>query len=537
MGFDGIIIRRLASLFAPKLIGAKVNRIGKLNKTDFIFLLYHQTQLNLLISLDANSPHLNLDTNKYQLSQDVNHFLSILRVHLEGAIISNFSQVGLDRIYKIEFKITDETNQTTVKYLYVELTGKRLNLILTKDNQKIIEAYAKESVETSARLLFAGATYQPPLPLALKDPLTEKYDVSKLPSEQFIGISPLLEQEILALKLNESSFNTFIKELLNSTKLYLGTYKNKKDFHLLPLSIFNQDSIKELEISEGIKTYYSSLSTKKETSELASNLNRIVKQQIKRLNTRLERLENDYKNATNYQTFKYYGDIIYASGKDIGSGLKDIILIDPENNKNVTIPLDPKISLFKNAERYFLKYHKAKNALDILQEQISSVKSEVENLEYTLVAISDASNQDLIQIEAELILKKYIVAKNTPKKKKDEKIKIKEYLTPQGIKVSVGKNNLQNDHLTFKVAKNYEYFFHVKDYPGAHVIAHTDTLDEAVIRFAANLAAYNSKARNSSSVAVDYCQVKYIKKPRNYVPGLVLISNHKTIFIDPVNPD
>jgi predicted ribosome quality control (RQC) complex YloA/Tae2 family protein len=199
----------------------------------------------------------------------------------------------------------------------------------------------------------------------------------------------------------------------------------------------------------------------------------------------------------------------------------------------VTIQLDSKISLFKNAERYFLKYQKAKKSIDVIKQQIEEAQLEGANLDYLTVAVAEASNDDLKQIEQELIARKYILEKPVNKKKKEEKIKIREYFTPSGVKISVGKSNIQNDHLTFKIAKNHEFFFHVKDYPGAHVIAHTDTLNEEVIRFAANLAAYNSKAKTSSSVPVDYCQVKYIKKPKNYTPGLVLISNYKTIYIDP----
>ncbi len=537
MGFDGLIIRRLSTLYAPSLVGARINKIGKLNKTDFIFLLFKEHQFNLVVSLDSNSPHLNIDNNKYSFTKDVNHFLSILKMHLEGGLITSFAQLGLDRIFKVEVTLTDETGAKTSKYLFIEFTGKRLNLILTKDNLKIIETYSKESVETSSRLLFAGSVYQPPTSSSLKDPAVDTYDMSLLPSEQFVGISPLIEKEVLALKLDALGFKQFINNLLTSSNLYLGTVNNKKDYHLLPLTIFHQESIKKFTIAEGLTSYYNSLTNKKESSELASNLIRIIKQQIKRLNTRLERLTQDLESASKFETYKTFGDLIYTYGKDQKSGLKEIELTNPTTDLKVKITLDPKISLFKNAERYFLKYHKAKNSIVILKEQIEQVNQEIDNLEYLLVAANDADETTLTQIQTELISKKYLLLKAVNKKKKEEKIKIKEYFTNSGVKISLGKSNLQNDYLTFKIAKNFEYFFHVKDYAGAHVIAHTDTLTDEVILFAANLAAYHSKARNAANVAVNYCQVKNIKKPKNYTPGLVIISNFKTVNVTPLKPD
>jgi predicted ribosome quality control (RQC) complex YloA/Tae2 family protein len=537
MGFDGLMLRRLVSHFAPNLAGARVNKIIKLNKTDFVFLLYKEKAFNLFISLDSNSPHFNVNNRKYQIGSEVNHFLSLLKTHLEATTLIGFKQVGLDRIIELKFKAIDETGAAVIKYLFLELTGKRLNLILAKDNLKIIEVYAKESIETSKRLLYPGSTYELPPPPKLADPLVEKYDSTQSPAQQFFGISPLIETEIKALGLKTSNFNDFINNLLNSNKIYLGLHKNKKDYHLLPLSIFEKNSIQEFDISLGIDTYYASLSSRKETSELASNLLRIVKNQIKRLNTRLERLEADLKSAQNFEQFKRFGDLIYSHGIDQAQGLKEIKLIDHETNQEVLVTLDPKISLFKNAERYFLKYHKAKNALVVLNEQITQLNQDLANLEYNLVAINDASTKELVQIEAELIAKKYLLPKAIRSKKKDEPIKIKEYQSPSGVKISLGKNNTQNDHLTFKVAKNYEFFFHVKDYPGAHVIAHTDKLSDDVILMAASLAAYYSKARDSKKVAVNYCQLKDVKKPRNYVPGLVIINNFKTIIVDPVKPE
>jgi predicted ribosome quality control (RQC) complex YloA/Tae2 family protein len=532
MGFDGLMLRRLTSVFAPKLIGARVNKVGKLNKTDFIFLLYKDMAFNLVVSLDSNGAYFNVDEDKYQLSVDFNHFLNLIKTHLEGALIRSFEQIGLDRLIKIKFSRIDEANNEVEKYIIIELTGKRLNLILCKDDLKIIDAYAKESFESTSRLLLPGAIYTPLMNQTLADPLIREFDNSLPASSQFYGISPLIESEIATNKFNREEFKQFIESLLSSKYIYIGSAK-KRDFHLLPLSVFETQSIQKYPISEGINVFFKGQNAKKESSELGANLLQVIKKQSKRVNSKLEKFAIDLNNANNFETYKNYGELIYTYGKDQINGLKEIKINDPATNKLVTIQLDNKISLFKNAERYFMKYQKAKKSIDVIKQQIEEAQIEGANLDYLAVAVVEASSDDLKQIEQELIMRKYILAKPINKKKKEEKIKIREYFTPSGVKISVGKSNIQNDHLTFKVAKNHEFFFHVKDYPGAHVIAHTDTLNEEVIRFAANLAAYNSKAKTSSSVPVDYCQVKYIKKPKNYTPGLVLISNYKTIYIDP----
>jgi predicted ribosome quality control (RQC) complex YloA/Tae2 family protein len=532
MGFDGLMLRRLTSVFAPKLIGARVNKVGKLNKTDFIFLLYKDMAFNFVVSLDSNGAYFNVDEDKYQLSADFNHFLNLIKTHLEGALIRSFEQIGLDRLIKIKFSRIDEANNEVEKYIIIELTGKRLNLILCKDDLKIIDAYAKESFESTSRLLLPGAIYTPLMNQTLADPLIREFNNSLPASSQFYGISPLIESEIATNKFNREEFKQFIESLLSSKYIYIGSAK-KRDFHLLPLSVFETQSIQKYPISEGINVFFKGQNAKKESSELGANLLQVIKKQSKRVNSKLEKFAIDLNNANNFETYKNYGELIYTYGKDQINGLKEIKINDPATNKLVTIQLDNKISLFKNAERYFMKYQKAKKSIDVIKQQIEEAQIEGANLDYLAVAVVEASSDDLKQIEQELIMRKYILAKPINKKKKEEKIKIREYFTPSGVKISVGKSNIQNDHLTFKVAKNHEFFFHVKDYPGAHVIAHTDTLNEEIIRFAANLAAYNSKAKTSSSVPVDYCQVKHIKKPKNYTPGLVLISNYKTIYIDP----
>ena len=228
------------------------------------------------------------------------------------------------------------------------------------------------------------------------------------------------------------------------------------------------------------------------------------------------------------------GDLLYASLHLIQKGMTHIVVDNYYDNSQLDIMLDPKLDGRANAQKYYQKYQKAKNSIDVLKEQIELTKKEIDYFDSLLTAMVDASYYDALEIKEELENEGYL-----KKKKKKNTIRKKQcphyhtFVTKDGIEIAVGKNNLQNDYLTFKYAHRYDMWFHVKDMPGSHVIVKAQNLDEYTIRLAAKIAAYYSKGKNSSSVPVNYTLVKTLKKPAGAKPGKVILDHYKTIYIDP----
>ncbi|MDD3383482.1 MAG: NFACT family protein [Bacilli bacterium] len=544
MGFDGLMFRRISNLLQEKYRYSKINKIIELTSNSYLFLLYSPDySSNLLISLNTNSSFITPFMGKYKAMDKQSHFTNLLKTHLEGSTIMSFEQLNNDRIMKIIINKRNDIGDNVEKRLYIELTGKMTNIILTKDDNKIIDAKKRMGpTDFTNRTLMSGALYRLPPIENKQDPLNANIDFSKTISSQLYGISPLLEKEFLANNYDNADIIAFCVSALKSNKIYIGKYNSKLEYHLKPLSLF-ESAYEEYSIEEGIQHFYQKIVDKNIKEEQKQEIRNVIKKELNKNERKLDKLILDLEKAEDYDKYKYYGELIFMYAlEQKDKSMNEIIILDEIKNEKIKIALDPKISIGKNANKFFQKYQKSKKAIDIIKKQISLCKEEIEYYELLKVQVNDADNQSLKQIKEELISNNLIKlsnnSKNNLKRKKEKKeFTIKQYTSKDNILISVGKNNLQNDYLTFSLAKYNDTFFHVKDFPGAHVIVHSDKLNEATIRMAANLAAYFSKARYSSSVPVDYTLVKNIKKPKGYKYGQVIIKNYKTIYIDPLNPD
>ena len=535
MAFDGLVFRRVTQLIAAKVTGARIERIGNLSNTDFVFELYQQGQhLPLLISTNPTASYFTFIPDQKFNFLTPEHFTNLLKIHLDGGVIQSIKQVNLDRILEIVIAKRDDIGDLVTKKVYLEFLGRMTNLILTKDDNKIIDALHRMGPnEATKRTLCGGAPYRIPPLKPMQDPLTASYNPNVGYASQFYGVSTLLEADWSSQHFEAPEVHAFVDKVLHSEQIYIGKANGKTDYHFQPLSIFGT-SAEAWPWDKGIAHFYETIREDKQKNDRGVLLLNLLKKEIQKAQKKLGNLDDDYQKATLAPRYKEYGDLLYTYADQNSEGLKEIVI---NGNK---ISLNSQLSISQNANHYFEKYHKSKNALDIIAEQMDICKQQLAYFELLEIQIQDADDATLQEIKVELAAQGLIhdTATRNPRAKKNQKqYNTMKFVSPDGVKIEVGRNNIQNDYLTFNVARYNEYFFHVKDFPGAHVLVHsTEPLQEATIRMAANLAAYYSKARFSSTVPVDYTLIKNIKKPKAYKFGQVLMTSNKTIYIDPVDP-
>jgi len=530
MSFDGLMFRRVSTLLKEYLLNAKINKVNQVSTFDFVFLLYkNKVGKAMLVSTNPSSSYITYLSKNEKESMYPTHFMTQLRHHIESSEIVDVEQQGLDRVLKISIKKRDELGDYQTKYLYIELTGKMTNIILCKEDEKIIDALHRIGPnDLIKRIIMPGATYRLPPVHDLKDPFIDSFDKDITLSNQYFGFSKTLEKEFIFRLENGESFSSIVEELKNSNLLYLYN----KDYHLIPFKHLKEEA-KILPWDEGLETFYKSVQIQAKRTDKTKELLLIAKKEIKKYSNKIAKLEVELAKSENSDIYKEYADILFTYCENLKEKL-DSFNIEIDDVK-YNIPLNKQYDVLYNANKYYTKYQKGKKGVQMITEQIEIAKNELEYFELLNIQINDANDTELAQIKAELATLGYLKLPQSKNKKKQEvKYPPLEFISPTGIKISLGKNNFQNDYLTNKLARYNEYFFHVKDYPGSHVIVHSSTLDEATIRFAANLAAYYSKTRYSSTVPVNYTMVKNVKKIPGAKLGLVSIKNYKTIYIDPV---
>lgn len=531
MGFDGLFIHRITKLLNQDIVGSRVNRVGLISNNEFLLNLYNpKLKKDLLITVNQNFTHITLTNKHYTYSTEQVHFHALLKKHLEGAYIEEVSQVNFDRIVKIVFKYTDEIGNQVHKHLYLEMMGKYNNLVLTKGDDVILDSLHRlPYIDDTKRVILPSIIYTAPKMAEKKNPfeLEDDYTSDDMINDVY-GISRMLESILNENRENGISYNQSLNMLLESTKLYY----NDKDFHLLSSSKFE----KEEDIYEGLTNFYDEKAEIDRAKRKSSDANRVVTSLITKIRNKLVKLEEELHTSENASIYRQYGEALYAVySSTYKKGDSSIQVEDYENDCMITIPLDTKKDLQENAAAYFKKYKKTKASIEHINEQISIAKEELsylEDLELQLQTLdTDVIEQIILELKEQNYLKDTVKKNNN--KKKNIKFNILSITSSNGTKISIGRNNLQNEHLTFKIAGINDIFLHVKDHRGAHVIIHDYKGDEETLREAANAAAFYSKARLSSSVPVDYTPVKYVHKIPGAKPGKVLLKQYKTIYIDP----
>lgn len=579
MSFDGIVTRAVVNELNMKLIGGRIDKIYQQENDEILFHIHNKgNNYKLIISASSNNPRLYLTNFTKDNPPEPPMFCMLLRKHLIGGIILNIEQFQLDRIVFIDVSSKDELGQNTKKRLVVEIMGKYSNIILLDNtSNKIIDAIKRVNEDMSRiRKILPGLIYEyPPYEdkinplISTKDDFYKKLESSdkNLPCYKFfyfnyLGLSPLISREIcfdsnididrpigsLFDTEKESLFNSFNSMINKVSKLnFKPNYilsENENEiiaFHALEINQFgNKNKFYSDSISEILDKYYRKKDTQDRIIQKSQAIKKSVQIKLERAVNKLSKQKEELLESQDREKYKIYADLISANLYRIPKGIDSIELENfyDENMGTIIVPLDKKLTPVANAQKYYKKYSKLKNAEALLQNQIKETEEEIMYLENILVSIENATEvEELDEIKEELIKEGYIKGTLKRKKNKDSVSKPLHFISSDGFNIYVGKNNKQNDYLTLKLAKKNDIWLHVQKIPGSHVIIESlgKSIPNSTLEEAAILAAYYSKGKNSNNVPVDYTERKYVKKPNNAKAGMVIYENYKTIFVNPSN--
>lgn len=544
MSFDGNILNKLTNEFNKTLLTGRINKIYQLSKYDFIFVINSSDKKNqLLISVSPSYSRIHLTEMVYEKPDNPPTFCMFLRKHLEGGIIENIYQISNDRIIIFDVLKRNELGDLATKKLIVEVMGRHSNLIITDDNFKILESIKKTMpFDENERTIYPGAIYLIPETTKINPYdidarntfLANPDNINELAFlNSFIGFSPLISKEII-FRFNNSKnrIQEIFEVILNES--FPQIISGKKDYFYYTNLTHIAGEVKEFSsVNELLDRYFYERDSIDIIKQKSKDIIKLIKNHISKSQTKIEKLNKELINTEKRDIYKVQGELIQANLYDLTKGLTKLECLNYYTNENIVIELDPKSTPIENSEKYFKKYKKLKTSIPYLKKQIKEAKSELRYFEELLLQVEFASLKDTEEIKDELVEKKYIKQKVTIAKRK-KKPNYEIFFDSLGIEIQVGKNNLQNEYITHKLAKHNEIWFHVKEAPGSHVVVKQQfPLTESTIRTAAQLASYFSKMRYSSSVPVDYVEVRYIKKVPGKINSFVIYKNHKTIYIDP----
>ena len=573
MALDGTLLYSLKNELENLLIDGKIDKIHQPEK-DEIHLLIRNNKVNyrLLLSAHSNYPRLHLTTISKTNPKKAPSFCMLLRKTLQNGRIRRIEQPYFDRVIKITIDSYDELNILQPKELIIEMMGKHSNILLVDGEKgKIIDSIKRIGMEVSSlRQVLPGLPYEhPPLdkvsPFDIESLSSFMEVLTRRPQDSLIkglfgniiGFSPLISRELIERAgLDEDLSVNFLKdegfyqlyqeykklmEALKSHTVFPAVYSERgkpKAFSIYPLTHLSPYERRDFdEISQVLEYYYYTKDHKERLKQKSQDLRKTVSLKLQRLVNKYGKLEKDYQNAENAETFKLKGDLVTANLHRMKKGDKEVEVenfYDPEL-KSVKIPLNIRMSPSENAQKFYKKYNKAKNARIEVRKQMIRTKEEIEYLQGILSSIDHAQDlNDFEEIREELEEQKIVKSKKKTKKKQSSPTSPLAFETSQGFRVLVGKNNKQNDKITFKIAHKEDLWFHVKDQPGSHTVMllKGETPSEESILEAATLAAYYSKGQNATKVSVDYTQRKHVKTPRGAKPGMVIYENFSTILVD-----
>lgn len=531
MALDGIILAKVKQDL-DSYLPIRINRIANTSKTELVFNVHaNNKRTNLVMSLHSNYNHICLSDRNYNTFNEPSTFVMVLRKYILNGIIYKIEQFDYDRYLLLHIHARDELYDEKHYILSLELMGKYANLILIDDDNKIIDALKKiPPYENTKRTILPGSIFTLPDKQNKLDPFNNPnvdYDESLV--KQLQGFSKLLENEFRYRLDNKQTYDEIIQEIKDSKNLYISKINDTYEFHVIPL-LHKSTEYEVWDIQKGFDEIYYQDDEKERIKNISDDLFKIVKRQIKHYKTKVDKLELSLNDALNLQNDKENGDLLYMYEDLDKKGLNEITINDYYGNAK-TIKLEPKLSIKANANKYYNQYQKKRKGKIYIEEQLGIANSELEYFNSLAEQLSLANYSDALDIKDELIKYGYLKKANSKNKQK-KKVNLYQ-IKVDNQTITFGKNNIQNNFLTFDYAKANYTWFHAKDYHGCHLVVDTDSPNEKIIRICANIAAYYSQGRYSSSVPVNYCLVKDIKKIKGKKPGFVSIKNYKTIYIDP----
>ena len=533
MAIDGIILSKVKDDLCSHL-PIRINKINSTSNTEVVFNVHaDKIRTSLVISLHSVYNHISLSNENYSDYEEPSTFVMVLRKHITNGIITSIVQNEYDRYLLLNIRALNDLYDEKEYILSVELMGKYANLILIdKETNKIIDALKKiPPYLNNKRTILQGAIFELPESQNKKDPYNDfSIDFEQSLVKQIQGFSKQLEEEVRFKISNNEKYEDIIKQIKESNSLYIS---NNNDYHVIPLTYLNLP-YKEVSIQKGFDTLYYKANEKERIKTVTEDIYKFVKRQIKHFDTKVSKLKQSLIDSENLDEDRENGELLFTYSNLETKGLNKIDIEDYGGNIK-TIKLDPKLSIKQNANKYFTAYTKKRKGKVYIEEQLQIANRELEYFNALKEQLDIATYLDALQIKEELIKYGYI-RKKTNKQKKNKKINLYQ-VEYKGSIITFGKNNTQNDYLSFDFAKPNNMWFHAKDFHGAHLVVNSDNPSEDVLRMCANLAAYFSNGRMSSSVPVNYCLAKNLKKVKGAKAGFVTIRNYKTIYIDPYLDD
>ncbi len=573
MAFDGIVISNLSYELHSNLVGGRISKISMPEENELIFTIKNNAKTyRLFISASASLPLIYLTDINKPAPKVAPAFLMLLRKYIGSAKITNIFQVGLERILCFELEHLNELGDLSRKKMYVEIMGKHSNIIFTDENNKIIDSIKRISANMSSlREVLPGREYFLPKELQKKELLnielkefteilkSKEYPLSKSIYMNFAGISPLIAEEIIiraslssqssCVSLSELEYTHLfhtIENLLedinthnfNPNIIYKG--EEALEFSSIRLFSYKNESYNEVDytsVSKMLYDYYYAREVFLLNRQKSFDLRKIVNTALERASKKYDLQEKQLQDADKKDIYRVYGDLLNTYGYSLKGGESSFTAENfYDDNKEITIPLDKNKSAKENAKKYYDRYAKLSRTTKALSEEILKTKSDIEHLQSIQTALEVSSDDEsLSQIRQELVDFGYIKKHSSSKKQKITSHPY-HYISSDGYDIYVGKNNYQNEELTFKVATGNDWWFHAKGIPGSHVILKSNNeeeLPDRVYEEAASLAAFYSKAKDADKVEVDYIQKKNIKKVAGAAPGFVIYHSNWSIVVTP----
>ena len=570
MAFDGITIANIVTELNQTITGGKINKIAQPENDELIITIKNQRkQYRLFLSASASLPLIYLTETNKPSPLTAPNFCMLLRKHIGSGKIIAIEQPGMERIIRFTIEHLNELGDLCTKYLIVEIMGKHSNIIFCNEEDQIIDSIKHVSAHmSSVREVLPGRPYFIPETQSKLNPfvLTEEIfqekifprpvNVAKAIYTSITGISPLMAEEVCYRAGIDGGIptdgledvervhlaHTFLRMVddirdghFEPNIIYKG--KEPVEFACFPLSQY-QDyrAVSYPSIFPVLETYYAEKNIVTKMRQKTVDLRKIVQNALERNVKKYQLQQKQLKDTEKKEKYRVWGELLNTYGYEVEPGAKSMEALNYYTNEMIQIPLDETMTPQENAKKYFDKYSKLKRTKEALDTLLQETGDEIKHLESIAASLDIASSEeDLVQIKEEMMEYGYVKRKNTGGKKVKVTSRPYHYISSDGYDIYVGKNNFQNEELSFKFASGNDWWFHAKGQPGSHVIVKTNgkELPDSVYEEAAALAAYYSKGRQAPKVEIDYTQKKNLRKPTGGKPGFVVYYTNYSLLIEP----
>ena len=570
MAFDGITIANIVTELNQTITGGKINKIAQPENDELIITIKNQRkQYRLFLSASASLPLIYLTETNKPSPLTAPNFCMLLRKHIGSGKIIAIEQPGMERIIRFTIEHLNELGDLCTKYLIVEIMGKHSNIIFCNEEDQIIDSIKHVSAHmSSVREVLPGRPYFIPETQSKLNPfvLTEEIfqekifprpvNVAKAIYTSITGISPLMAEEVCYRAGIDGGIptdgledvervhlaHTFLRMVddirdghFEPNIIYKG--KEPVEFACFPLSQY-QDyrAVSYPSIFPVLETYYAEKNIVTKMRQKAVDLRKIVQNALERNVKKYQLQQKQLKDTEKKEKYRVWGELLNTYGYEVEPGAKSMEALNYYTNEMIQIPLDETMTPQENAKKYFDKYSKLKRTKEALDTLLQETGDEIKHLESIAASLDIASSEeDLVQIKEEMMEYGYVKRKNTGGKKVKVTSRPYHYISSDGYDIYVGKNNFQNDELSFKFASGNDWWFHAKGQPGSHVIVKSknEELPDRTFEEAGKLAAYYSKGRQAPKVEIDYTQKKNLRKPTGGKPGFVVYYTNYSLLIEP----